>query len=79
MREIVAFTMALAVAACGARTELEPAPGAQLPPTPYGADERPTADKLLEPEVQAEPERSVELRKRSEPREEDPFDLPPQD
>lgn len=79
MRAIAAISLALAVAACGARTELQPAPGAQLPPKPYGADEQPTADKLLEPDVQAEPERSVELRKRSEPREEDPFDLPPQD
>lgn len=79
MRAIMLLPFALALAACGARTELEPAQGAQLPPTPYGAAAQPTADRLLEPTAQAEPERSVELRKRSEEREDDPFDLPPQD
>lgn len=79
MRAIALLPTALALAACGARTELEPFQGAQLPPTSYGQTERPTADQLLEPVAQAEPERSVELRKRSEEREDDPFDLPPQD
>ncbi len=36
-----------------------------------------SGDALLAPPVQAIPERSVELRKRSEEREDDPFDLPP--
>jgi len=78
MRAFALLPLAAALAACGARTELQPAPGAQLPVAPYGATEQPTADKLLLPGVQAEPERSVELRKRSEQREDDPFDLPPQ-
>ena len=69
---------ALAVTGCARQTPLKPPPGADLPPVPYGAATRPDADDLLERPVQAAPERNVELRTRSEPREEDPFDLPPE-
>ena len=69
---------ALAVSGCARQTELKPAPGNDLPPTPYGAAIQPEAEELLERPVQAAPERNVELRTRSEPREEDPFDLPPE-
>ena len=68
---------ALALAACGNRRELMPASGQSLPVAPLGREDRPTADELLIPPQQAKPERSVELRKRSEEREDDPFDLPP--
>ena len=71
------IAVALALAACGNKAPLEPAPGASLPPAPYGASSRPDAEDLLKLPVQAAPERSVELRERSEPREADPFDLPP--
>ncbi len=37
----------------------------------------PTADELLTPPPYARPERIDELMKRSQPREADPFDLPP--
>lgn len=78
----VALAMGLALAACGARAPLEPSPGAALPVAPYGTeggeDARPTAEQLLELDALAAPERSVELRRRSEEREDDPFDLPPQ-
>ena len=37
----------------------------------------PTADELLTPPPYARPERVDELVKRSQPREADPFDLPP--
>ena len=37
-----------------------------------------TDEPLLELETLAAPERSVELRRRSEEREDDPFDLPPE-
>lgn len=70
---------ALALAACGNRRELKPAAGEALPAAPYGREDPPNADELLELSVQAKPERSVELRKRSEEREDDPFDLPPED
>ncbi len=69
---------ALALAGCARQTELKPAPGNDLPPRAYGDAVQPDADALLERPVQAAPERNVELRTRSEPREEDPFDLPPE-
>jgi hypothetical protein len=67
----------LVLAACGARAPLEPLASNELPPTPYGEGERPDAEQLLELPTLAAPERSVELRRRSEEREDDPFDLPP--
>ncbi len=68
-----------ALAACGARRELQPLAGRALPAAPYGREDKPSPDKLLTPPVQAKPERSVELRSRSQDREDDPFDLPPED
>ncbi|WP_379549426.1 lipoprotein [Qipengyuania sp. DGS5-3] len=82
MRQAVAtFVLAFAAAAlsaCGQKASLTPAPGAALPPEPYGAEVRPDAQTLLELRTQAAPERSVELRRRSEERQDDPFDLPPE-
>ena len=66
------------LAACGQKRDLVPAPGHDLPPAPQGADHQLTAEELLELDPTAAPERSVELRKRSEEREDDPFDLPPE-
>jgi len=68
----------LALAGCGQKTDLEPAAGASLPPAPYGSATRPDAEALLDLPTLAAPERSVELRRRSEEREDDPFDLPPE-
>ena len=68
----------LSLGACGQRTDLVPLAGKTLPPTPYGADTQPDSDELLTLETLAAPERSVELRRRSEEREDDPFDLPPE-
>lgn len=67
----------LALSACGNRRELKPAVGQDLPVAPYGREDRPTADELLKPVPQVRPERNVELRRRSEERQDDPFDLPP--
>lgn len=78
MRRAVYPMMILMLGACGSRSELEPVAGATLPPAPYGATVRPEAEELLELEALAAPERSVELRRRSEEREDDPFDLPPE-
>ena len=66
------------LAACGQTGDLEPIPPDTLPPAAYGTTERPTAEELLERSPQAAPERSVELRRESEEREDDPFDLPPE-
>ncbi len=78
MRSCVLVLAALALAACGSRTQLTPPKGTSLPTAPYGADARPTADELLRLDALAAPERSVELRQRSEERQDDPFDLPPE-
>jgi hypothetical protein len=70
--------LALALAGCGSRKDLEPVAGASLPPPPYGRADPPTATELLALDPQAAPERNVELRRESEEREDDPFDLPPE-
>ncbi|WP_366519691.1 hypothetical protein [uncultured Erythrobacter sp.] len=57
---------------------MTPLEGASLPVAPYGTNEKPSSEQLLELETLAAPERSVELRRRSEEREDDPFDLPPE-
>lgn len=78
LRSVLLLSLtALAVSACGNRGELKPAAGQELPMAPYGREGKPTADELLEAVPQARPERNVELRKRSEERQDDPFDLPP--
>jgi hypothetical protein len=69
--------MVLSLAACGGREELQPAQGKSLPPAPYGAEAQPTPTQLITPSVQARPERSDELLRRSEERRDDRFDLPP--
>ena len=77
-RTLCLCSLALALAACGSRAPLEPAAGASLPPAAYGTIEQPDTEQLLELPALAAPERSVELRRRSEEREDDPFDLPPE-
>lgn len=74
------FTLAavLLLGACGQRADLEPKAGQALPPPQYGSVTSPTAEELLDMPTLAAPERSVELRRRSEEREDDPFDLPPE-
>ena len=79
MRRLLALTMLTGLAACGQSAPLKPAAGQQLPVAPYGRDGREAAENLLKATPQSAPERSVELRKRSEKRLQDPFDLPPSD
>jgi len=67
-----------ALGACGQTAELKPRAGGELPVAPFGSGHRPSPSKLLEPGTQAVPQRSVELRQRSEERKDDPFDLPPE-
>ena len=78
MNRLPILMCALALAACGQKADLVPVEGAALPPAPYGAEVQPSADELLVLDPQAAPDRSVELRTRSEEREDDPFDLPPE-
>ena len=79
MRRLLVPALIFALAACGANAPLKPKAGQSLPVAPYGAEQKPSAESLLKPGPQAAPERSVELRKRSEERVQDPFDLPPSD
>lgn len=73
----LAILAIFALAACGSRTDLTPAPGKSLPPRPIAAETTPTAEDLMKPSTQARPGRKDELLKRSEKRETDEFDLPP--
>ncbi|MGH6745705.1 hypothetical protein EDF58_10664 [Novosphingobium sp. PhB57] len=77
MRKTAALILLLALSACGQRAALALKPGQQLPPAPYGREQKPGSAELLQTPTLAIPERSVELRTRSEPRDDDPFDLPP--
>ena len=78
MKRAAVILLAFIVASCGRIGDLVPPEGASLPPAPYGASEPPDAARLLRSEPTAVPERSVELRRESEEREDDPFDLPPE-
>jgi hypothetical protein len=78
MTRAAAIPVLLLLAACGAQRDLQPAAGASLPPPPFGRADPPTAEELLEPTPEAQPVRTVELRRQSEEREDDPFDLPPE-
>ena len=78
MRTALALVFAGLVTACGTTAPLTPPEGASLPPAPYGATTEPFAQELLRRDALAAPERSVELRRRSEERQDDPFDLPPE-
>ena len=77
IRALSMLALLAGLSACGQKADLQPVAGKELPVAPYGREERLTAKALLVPPPQAMPERSVELRKRSEEREDDPFDLPP--
>ncbi len=76
-RVVLSAVLLLALGACGQRADLKPRAGQELPVPPYGREDRPTAKALLQLNPLAAPERSVELRKKSEERTDDPFDLPP--
>jgi hypothetical protein len=76
-RIIVPLVLTAMLAACGTKSSLALRPGQELPPAPYGREAKLTANELLETPTLAIPERSVELRTRSEEREDDPYDLPP--
>ena len=78
MRNIAAVGLIALLCACGAEAPLTPPQGASLPTAPYGATSKPSAEELLRRDALAAPERSVELRRRSEERQDDPFDLPPE-
>lgn len=75
MRFMLAGVLVL-LAGCGGREALKPAPGQSPPVVPAMARAPTTAEMLALPPIAA-PQREDELLKRSEPREDDRFDLPP--
>ena len=64
--------------ACGSRQKLTAVEGMKPIPPAYGTTAAAAPDQLLEPSTQSRPERNVELRRKSEARADDPFDLPPE-
>ncbi|MDE2621247.1 MAG: hypothetical protein KGL54_13895 [Sphingomonadales bacterium] len=76
--QLTALALLALLAGCGQTADLKPRPGQTLPVAPHGRGDQPSAGALLAPQPQASPERSVELRSRSEQRKDDPFDLPPE-
>ncbi|HEX8654667.1 MAG TPA: hypothetical protein VF693_05535 [Allosphingosinicella sp.] len=77
-RLLTAAALLAALAACGVRAPLTPEPGQSLPVAPETAARQPTSEELLERPPIAAPARVDELLTRSQQREEDRFDLPPQ-
>jgi hypothetical protein len=69
--------LAMVVAGCGLREPLRPAEGKALPAAPPMAREALTPDELLAVPTEFRPRRVDEILTRSEPRQADPFDLPP--
>jgi hypothetical protein len=76
-RSRIALLGFLTLAGCGRVAELKPAPGHSLPVKPAMARETPTAAQLLTPPSYTRPVRVDDLIRRSEPREQDQFNLPP--
>ena len=76
-KRIILIAGILALGSCGRVAELKPAKGESLPVKPLMARTTPTPNQLLELPPYAKPDRVDELIKRSQPRQDDPFDLPP--
>lgn len=79
MKRLAILTLTAALAACGAKKQLVRPQGDPVPPKPAFAETAPTSDELLTPDSQSRPQRSDELLRRSQRREDDRFDLPPTD
>jgi len=77
VQRILVVSALAALAGCGRVADLKPAPGHALPVKPLMARATPTVDELLTPPSYTRPGRVDELMKKSQPRPQDPFDLPP--
>lgn len=77
MTKVAILAACALLAACGSREPLQPKPGAAPPPAPALAARAPTTEEMLTPPPIAVPERTGEPLRRSEPRKDDRFDLPP--
>ena len=74
---LLIISIAMAATGCGKVGDLEPRTGNSLPPKAFGQMTAQTAVILSTASVQARPGRTDELLKRSDRREDDPFDVPP--
>jgi hypothetical protein len=77
LTRVIALAAVLLAGGCGRVVDLKPAPGQALPVKPLMARTTPTPNELLTIPTYAKPDRVDELVKRSEPRPQDPFNLPP--
>jgi len=77
MRVLLLLPAFALLAACGNMEPLQPRAGEGMPVKPAMAARAPTADELLTTPPQARPARQDDGLRRSEEREDDPFDLPP--
>jgi hypothetical protein len=77
LRRLGVVIAIVALGACGRMSPLSPAQGKPLPVKPLMAKNTPTAEQLLTRPTYADPQRVDELIKKSQPRQVDPFDLPP--
>jgi predicted small lipoprotein YifL len=75
--KVALIALALGLTACGKVGDLEPRSGNSLPPKALGQKSAQAAEALTMPSAQARPGRTDELLRRSERREDDPFDVPP--
>lgn len=76
-KRIVALVLVALLGSCGRVADLKPAKGEALPVKPLMARTTPTPNDLLTRPTYAKPDRVDELVKRSQPRPDDPFNLPP--
>ena len=77
MRVLLSLVGLLGLAACGNMEPLRPEAGQGMPVKPEMAARAPTTEELLTPPANARPARQDDGLRRSEEREDDPFDLPP--
>src|SRR5687767_5398460 len=76
-RSLMLLACAVLFAGCGQVADLKPEPGEPMPVKPLMARTTPTPNDLLAIPTYAKPGRVDELMRRSEPRAQDPFNLPP--
>jgi type IV pilus biogenesis protein CpaD/CtpE len=77
MRRVLALVLAASLAACGSREALRPISADRAPAKPALAARAPTTEEMLKPAPITRPLRQDEGLQKSEPRKDDPFDLPP--
>lgn len=76
-RVLLLLVSPFGLASCGRVAELQPAPGSALPVKPLMANSTPTVADLLTPPPYARPQRVDDIVRGSQPRQPDPFALPP--